>query len=115
MGGRRGVGCWVLGVLNLLYVKHSLMDKNLFNYLKLQDLICVNIIVWKYGMHNFWTNLSPPNYSVFFKGLCVSENLLKPYLWIECINLNKVTILYHSWIIEIIIAFKPVFQHGFEF
>lgn len=57
-----------LGIRNLLKVKHSLMAKNLFNFLNKHNSFWVDILYMKYGDHNFWTRTAPSNCSAFFQG-----------------------------------------------
>lgn len=45
----------------------------------------------------------------FFKGLCKTANLLKPYLWINKINPYTTNFLLHPWFFEIPIMVKPVY------
>ncbi|XP_039119691.1 uncharacterized protein LOC120255989 [Dioscorea cayenensis subsp. rotundata] len=98
-----------LGIRNLLKVKHSLMAKNLFNLLNKHENIWVDIVCLKYGDFNFWTMKPPPNCSAFFRGLCYNANVLKPFLWINCLNPSVTSFLYHPWLFETPLAFKPVF------
>ncbi|XP_039142228.1 uncharacterized protein LOC120279366 [Dioscorea cayenensis subsp. rotundata] len=49
------------------------------------------------------------NCSAFFRGLCGNANVLKPFLWINCLNPTITSFLHHPWIFDIPIAFKPVF------
>lgn len=84
-----------LGIRNLATIKHSLMAKNLFNYLNKHDAIWVDILYMKYGEHNFWTHQNLTNVSVFFKGMCAIANIIKHNLWINCVNPNCTSVLYH--------------------
>lgn len=98
-----------MDIRNLLRIKHSLMTKNLFNYINSQNSIWVNILQLKYGNHNFWSQKTPQNCSVFFRVLCKSVDILKPHIWINCINPSITSVLHHPWLFEIPIIFKPVF------
>ncbi|XP_039144737.1 uncharacterized protein LOC120282045 [Dioscorea cayenensis subsp. rotundata] len=51
----------------------------------------------------------PQNCSAFFRGLCGNANVLKPFLWINCLNPTVTSFLHHPWIFDIPIAFKQVF------
>lgn len=90
-----------MGIRNLLKVKHSLMAKNLFNYLNSQDSIWGNILQMKYGNFNFWTKKTAPNCSVFFIDPCKSADLLKPHIWINGINPVSTSVLHHPWLFKI--------------
>ncbi|XP_039127505.1 uncharacterized protein LOC120263608 [Dioscorea cayenensis subsp. rotundata] len=98
-----------LGIRNLLKVKHSLMAKNLFNFLNKQDALWVDILYLKYGDPNFWSLNTPPNCSAFFKGLNITAYVLKTYLWIKTLNLVLTSFWHHPWMFDIPITFKPVF------
>lgn len=63
----------------------------------------------KYGDHNFWSNKASSNCSDFFKGLCLNIDVLKPFLWINCLNPTITSFLFHPWMFEIPIAYKPVY------
>lgn len=97
-----------MGVRNMSAVKHSLMAKNLFNYLNKKNSIWVDILYMKYGNHNFWTHQCPSDCSDFFKGLSLTAILIKPNLWINCVNPSTNYVLYHPWMFDVAIAFKPV-------
>lgn len=98
-----------LGLRNLCLTKHSLMAKNVLNYLNNCDYIWVDIIRKKYGMQNLWTFIPPPKCSLFFRGLCRTTDIIKPNLWINVINPFQISIWQHPWIFEIPLNFKPTF------
>lgn len=85
------------------------MAKNLFNYLNKHDAIWVDILYMKYGEHNFWTHQNPTNVSSFFKGMCTIANIIKHNLWINCVNPNCTSVLYHPYMFDVPIAMKPVY------
>lgn len=91
-----------LGIINLLTVKHSLMAKNLFNFLNKQDTLLLYILYLKYGYHNFWTMKTPLNCSTFCKCLCMNASTLKPFLWINCLNQVITSFLHHPWMFDIL-------------
>lgn len=94
---------------NLLLSKHSLMAKNLFKFLNADDVCCVDILVLKYGKYNFWRDSVPPNASVFFKGLCISADIIRPFYLMNLVNPNHTSIIFDPWCFEISLTFKPTF------
>lgn len=56
-----------LGIMNLYAIKHSLMAKNLFDYLNKHNSIWMEILYMKYGDHNLWTQNFLVNCFVFFQ------------------------------------------------
>lgn len=97
-----------MGVRNISLAKHSLMAKNLFNYLNKQYSIWVDILYMKYGIFNFWTHNVLCGCSAFFKGLILTASIIKPHLWINCVNPFTTSVMFHPWIFDVPIAFKPV-------
>lgn len=46
---------------------------------------------------------------MFFKGLCHTTAVLKPFCWINTINPSITSLLYDSWCFEIPLALKPTY------
>lgn len=84
-----------LGIMNLYAIKHSLMAKNLFNYLNKHNSIWMEILYMKYGDHNLWTQNFLVNCFVFFKGLHTTADLIKANLWIKCVNPSSNSVMFH--------------------
>lgn len=97
-----------MGVRNISLIKHSLMAKNLFNYFNKQDSIWVDILYMKYGDFNFWTHNVLSSCSAFFKGLSHTASIIMSHLWINCVNPFTTSIIFHPWIFDVLIAFKPM-------
>lgn len=103
-----------MAIRNLHFVKHSLMEKNVLNFVNAKDLIWVDILSKKYGKINFWTHLIPLNCSWLFRGLCITTEIIKPYLSINLINPSLTFLLQDPWIFEVPLAFKPISSHEYE-
>lgn len=69
-----------LAIKNLVTAKHALMAKHVFKFLNVDDVIWVDILCVKYGNFNFWKDSIPYKCSCFFRGLCNSAKILKPYI-----------------------------------
>lgn len=95
-----------LGLRNLRLVKHSLVARNVLNYLNNKEFIWINIIRNKYGMHNIWDFSPPPKCSWFF---CRIMEIIKPNLWINVVNPFQISILQDPWLFEIPLNYKPTF------
>ncbi|XP_039128871.1 uncharacterized protein LOC120265002 [Dioscorea cayenensis subsp. rotundata] len=90
-----------LSIRNLSKVKYSLMAKHVFKYLNKFDAIWVDILHFKYGCINFWTDPTPPRCSTAFA--------LKHHCWIKCVNPTCTSILYDPWCFDVPLAFKHTF------
>ncbi|XP_039145574.1 uncharacterized protein LOC120282794 [Dioscorea cayenensis subsp. rotundata] len=98
-----------LGHRNLAHAKVSLMAKNVFKYLNLDNIYWVNIARLKYGRLNFWTDSISGNCSLIFRGICRTTKILNQNLWIKNFNPTQTSFLLNPWLFEIPLAFKPTF------
>ena len=98
-----------MGIRNLRLVKHSFMTKNVLTYINASNVFWVDILIQKYGMVNFWISSAPPDCSWFFKGLCKIAYAIKPCMWLNSTNPNKVSVFHDLWCFETPLAFKPTF------
>lgn len=98
-----------LAVKNLSIVKHSIFAKHVFRYLNQDNVLWEDILLFKYGYMNFWRNPTPVNCSTFFRGFCVTANILKPCYWINSLNPGTISLLHDPWCFDIPLAYKPTF------
>lgn len=83
--------------------------KHVFKYLNHDNVLWVDVLIHKYGYLNFWSNHFPPNYSVIFRGLYTTANVLKPNCWINNLNPGITSMSNDPWCFDIPLAFKPTF------
>lgn len=90
--------------------KISLMAKNVFNFLNGHDAIWVDVLYHKYGKINFWIDSTPSFCSWFFRSLCNTAHILKPFMLYNSINPSISSLLFDPWYFEIPTSFKPSFS-----
>lgn len=68
----------------------------------------MDILYLKYGDINFWTHTVPFGCSAFFKALSYTASIVKPHIWINCVNPFTTSVMFHPWMFVVPIAFKPM-------
>lgn len=83
------------------------MSKNVFKYLNNDSTIWVDLHNLKYERVHPWNMRIPPKCSWFFRILCKTMDLIKPYIWINSVNVNTVSFLKDSRCFDTPLYYKP--------
>ena len=62
-----------------------------------------------YGDTHTWNIKIPPECSWFLRYICKNMDFIKPYLWINSVDPNSISILNDPWCFEVSISFKSTF------